>query len=422
MSRKARYWVGSSTCILLVALIGVGFARRRSADVIAVETEVLRQRDLVSIVTASGEVQPQKSVDVNANVNGTVERVAVREGQQVRRDDFLLQIDPVPAQAASAAQAALVRSSQQEVDARRIELEQARRDLERARALADRELISREELQRAESAVAGAEARLRGAEARVEEALAVHRGRRHELSRVTVRAPASGVVTRLNVEEGEFAFSGLNPTLLLTIADLSTMEAEIEVDETDIVNVKPGQPANVTVDAFPDTTFRGTVIEVGTSPIVKEGAEAQEREVKTFKVVVRLDERLPAPRAGLSATADIETARRKSAVAVPIQSLVVRELPRPRIGEAPPDTAEPGEETEGVFLVRGGRSRFVPVRVGISGDRFFEVRSGLAPGDTVVSGSYEALRELEDGDAVRPRKPEDREREPRRHAEQESDP
>jgi HlyD family secretion protein len=262
-------------------------------------------------------------------------------------------------------------------------------------------------LQRAEAAVARAEAQLSGAEARVEQALATLRSSRHELSKVTVRAPASGVVTRLNVEEGEFAFStGLNPTLLVTIADLSTMQAEIEVDETDVVNVRPGQTAKVTVDAFPDTTFAGTVTEVGTSPIVKENAQEQSRDAKDFKVVITLGESLPAPRAGLSATADIETARRRGALAVPIQSLVVRELPRPKIGESPPDTLEPGEETEGVFVMHGGKARFVPVKVGITGGRFFEVTSGVQPGDSAVSGSYEALRDLQDGDPVKVVKPE----------------
>jgi HlyD family secretion protein len=218
----------------------------------------------------------------------------------------------------------------------------------------------------------------------------------------------AGVISRLDVEEGEFAFStGLSPTLLLTIADLSSVQAEIEVDETDVVHVGNGQPAEVTVDAFPDTVFHGTVTEVGTSPILVEG-QTQE-DAKDFEVVVTLRDKLPSARAGLSATADIETARRPQALALPIQSLVVREVPRPRIGEAPPDTLERGEETEGAFVVEDGIARFVPVEVGITGDRFFEVTAGLRPGARVVSGSYEALRDLEDGDRVKIVEP-DRER------------
>jgi HlyD family secretion protein len=374
--------------------------RRQAGEAVEVEVETLGRRDLVAIVTASGEVQPQRSVDVHANVNGTIERVAVREGETVEEGQFLLQIDPIPAEAASEAQAALVQAAERDVDATQVELEQARRDLGRARELASRDLLSREELQARESTVARIQAQVRAARARVEQARAGLRSTRHELERVTITAPMAGVISRLDVEEGEFAFStGLSPTLLLTIADLTSMQAEIEVDETDVVHVRDGQPADVIVDAFPDTVFHGTVTEVGTSPIVVEG-EPQE-DARDFEVVVTLREALPSPRAGLSATADIETARRPDAVALPIQSLVVREVPRPRLQEAPPDTLERGEETEGAFVVEEGIARFVPVEVGITGDRFFEVTAGLRPGAHVVSGSYEALRDLEDGDRVK---------------------
>jgi HlyD family secretion protein len=416
MTRRKKYWIGAGALVLLLAVLGLGIAKRRGEGATAVETEVIGTRELVSIVTASGEIQPQRSVDVHANINGTIERVAVREGQEVKEGDFLLQIDPVSMEAASEAQAAQVRASERDVEGLRAELEQARRDLRRARELASRELISQEELQRAETAAARAAANLSAAQARVQQALANLKSSRHELSKVTVTAPRSGTITRLDVEEGEFAFStGLSPTLLLTIADLSTMQAEIEVDETDVVNVKLDQPAKITVDAFPDTSFTGTVTEVGTSPILAEGSDAaQSQDAKDFEVVVVLKELLPAARAGLSATADIETARQPGAVALPIQSLVVRELPRPKIGEAPPDTLEPGEETEGVFVVREGKAHFVPIRVGITGDRFFEVKEGVAPGDTVVSGSYEVLRDLQDGDPVRVIPPDKKKRRERR--------
>jgi HlyD family secretion protein len=394
--------------VVLLGLLGFGVVRRQAGDAVEVEVETVRQRDLIAIVTASGEVQPQRSVDVHANVNGTIEEVAVREGETVEEGQFLLRIDPVPAEAATEAQAAQVQAAERDVDATQVELEQARRDLGRARELASRDLLSREELQARQSAVARLEAQVRAARARVEQARAGLRGSRHELERVTVTAPMAGVISRLDVEEGEFAFStGLSPTLLLTIADLSSVQAEIEVDETDVVHVGNGQPAEVTVDAFPDTVFHGTVTEVGTSPILVEG-QTQE-DAKDFEVVVTLREKLPSARAGLSATADIETARRPQALALPIQSLVVREVPRPRIGEAPPDTLERGEETEGAFVVEDGIARFVPVEVGITGDRFFEVTAGLRPGARVVSGSYEALRDLEDGDRVKIVEP-DRER------------
>jgi HlyD family secretion protein len=404
----------------LLGLVVAGVAHRAAEDAVEVETEAVRARDLVSVVTASGEIQPQRSVDVNAYVNGTIERVAVREGQAVNEGQLLLQIDPVPAQTASEAQAALVRSVERETQVLRAELEQARRDLDRARELAGRDLIAREELQRAETAVARTEAQLSGARARVDQARAMLRGSRHDLSKVTVTAPMSGVITRLNVEEGEFAFTtGLNPTLLLTIADLSAMKAEVEVDETDVVRVKPGHPARVTVDAFPDTTFRGRVMEVGTSPIVREEPKAETDDARDFKVVIALEDRLPDARAGLSATADIDTGRRDNAVAVPIQAVVVREVRQPRLREAPPDTLEPGEEREGVFVIADGKARFAPIEIGITGDRFFEVEHGLKPGQVVVSGSYEALRDLQDGDPVRIAKREPERERMRRQTERE---
>jgi HlyD family secretion protein len=409
MTRGRKYWIGGGAAILAVALGAVGFIRRQAGETVKVEVETLRRRPLVSLVTASGEIQPVKSVDVNANVEGTIEKIAVKEGQTVRQGDFLLRIDPVSAAEAAEAQGHLVQSLRDELQALRVELEQAGRDLDTARQLAAKEMLSREELRRTESGEAQARARVAAAQARVAEAEAALRSSRHELSKVTVTAPASGVITRLPVEEGERASATFDPTLLLTIADLSTMEADIEVDETDVVSVKLGQPAKVTVDAFPDTSFSGKVTEVGTSPIVEEGAaQEQSEEVKDFKVVVTLDQPLPAARMGLSATADIETARRESSVALPIQALVVREQPRPTIGEAPADTLEPGEETEGVFVVRDGKARFTPLRVGITGDRFFEVLSGVQAGDTVVSGSYEALRDLQDGDDVKIEKPDEK--------------
>ncbi|MBA2564981.1 MAG: efflux RND transporter periplasmic adaptor subunit [Gemmatimonadetes bacterium] len=413
MTRRRKAWIGAVVLALLVAVLGVGFAKRRNAGSVEVETEVLRKRDLVAIVSASGEIQPQRSVDVHANSNGRIVRLAVREGQAVTRGDFLLQIDPVTAQSASEAQSAVVRAAERDTEALRAELEQSRRELGRVRELADKDLISQEELQRSQTTVERVQAQLSAALARVDQARAGLRGSRYELSQVTVSAPMSGIVTRLNVEEGEFAFStGLSPTLLLTIADLAVMEAEVKVDETDVVNVKVGQPADVTVDAFPDTTFHGSVSEVGTSPILVEGKTPED--ARDFKVVVTLHEALPVAREGLSATADVETARTPGAVALPIQSLVVREVPRPKLREAPPDTLEGGEETEGVFVVRAGVARFVAVDVGITGDRFFQVRGGVAPGDTVVSGSYEALRDLDDGDRVRITTPPGDERDRRR--------
>ncbi|MGH7542752.1 MAG: efflux RND transporter periplasmic adaptor subunit, partial [Gemmatimonadota bacterium] len=206
-----------------------------------------------------------------------------------------------------------------------------------------------------------------------------------------------GVVTKINVEEGEVALIGtMNQpgTILMTVADLGVMEATIDVDETDVVGLEVGQPATVTIDAFRDTTFTGRVSEVGTSPKIVPTATGPDQEAATdFEVVITLDTTLPTPRSGLSCSAEIRTAHRDDVLTIPIQSLVVRSVAD--------DTAVGGvAEREGVFVVRDGTARFTPVRVGITGERYFEVVGGLEAGDQVVSGSYQALRDLTDGATV----------------------
>jgi HlyD family secretion protein len=241
-----------------------------------------------------------------------------------------------------------------------------------------------------------------------------------------------GIVTRRNIEEGETAVVGtMNNagTVLLTIADMSVIEAEVEVDETDIPTVTIGQEARVTIDAVPDRTFRGHVTEIGNSPIQTTGQTATTQQATNFKVVITLDEQVPDVRPGFTCTAEITTATRASVLSVPIQALTVREMlfdekgtlihepppppprrfrfgppnPEPSVAAAPPEPG-PGqkrEETEGVFALIDGKAVFVPVRVGIAGERFFEVLSGLKQGDRVITGPFASVRELADGSGVR---------------------
>lgn len=270
-------------------------------------------------------------------------------------------------------------------------------------ALADRELVPRSELDASRAELRAREAALAAAQNRVNQAVASLRSARHDLARVTITSPIDGVVTRLNVEEGEVAMIGtMNQpgTVLLVIADLGVMEATVEVDETDVVNIEPGQTAEVTIDAFPDTIFSGTVTEVSTSPRIMPTAAGPAQGVTDFEVTITLDGSLPAARSGLSASADIVTATRENALVIPIQSLVVRTVVA--------DTASGGVvEREGVFVVREREAAFVPVKVGIAGDRYFEVVEGLEEGDRVVSGPYQALRDLVDGTLVEAEEAED---------------
>jgi HlyD family secretion protein len=247
---------------------------------------------------------------------------------------------------------------------------------------------------------------------------------RYDLNKVRVVSPIAGIVTRRNIDEGETAVVGtMNNagTVLLTIADLSVIETEIEVDETDIPDIRIGQPAKVTIDAIPDQTFTGKVTEVGNSPIVV-GAQAAGR-ATNFKVKVTIDGTVPNVRPGFTCTAVITTATRKNVVAVPIQSLAVREkildakgnvveTPPPAPGAtATPATAGAGlpalkagetrKEVDGVFVVRDGKAVFVPVKLGIAGERYYEVLTGLAVGDDVVTGPPTSVRGLREGEALR---------------------
>lgn len=393
MSRKTWILIGGAALVVILIVVSVVTSRESG---VPVEYEEAVRRDLTSIVSASGEIEPKQSVSISATTPGEVVRIGVVEGQTVHRGDFLLQLDPVNVAAGASGQAAAVEAARAELESSRAQADYARQQYERAKTLADRDLVPRSELDQAQSELRAREAAVSAAENRVAQATASLRSARHDLARVTITSPIDGVITRLNVEEGEVAMIGtMNQpgTILLTIADLGVMEATVEVDETDVVKIETGQSAEITVDAFPDTTFVGTVTEVGTSPKISPTAVGPAEGVTDFEVTITLEGGLPAARSGLSASADITTATREKALVIPIQSLVVRPVVE--------DTASGGVvEKEGVFVVRDGKATFVPVRVGIAGDRYFEVVSGIDEGDRVVSGPYQALRDLTDGQVV----------------------
>ncbi len=393
MTRRTWLLVGGAALIVLLVVVSVMTSRESGMKI---EYEEATRRDLTAIVSASGEIEAKQSVSISATTPGEVVRIGVTEGQRVNRGDFLLQLDPVNVAAGATGQASAVDAARSELESARAQAEYTRQEHERMKALADRELVPRSELDASRAELRAREAAVAVAQNRVNQAVAALRSARHDLARVTITSPIDGVVTRLNVEEGEVAMIGtMNQpgTVLLVIADLGVMEATVEVDETDVVNIESGQTAEVTIDAFPDTIFSGTVTEVSTSPRIKPTAAGPAQGVTDFEVTITLDGSLPAARSGLSASADIVTATRENALVIPIQSLVVRSVVA--------DTASEGVvEREGVFVVRDGEAEFVPVKVGIAGDRYFEVVAGLEEGDRVVSGPYQALRDLVDGTLV----------------------
>ena len=417
----------------------------RNPDFPAVTAETLRRRDLDALVSASGKIQPQRQVNVSANTMGRVTRLAVREGERVRAGQFLLEIDPRSLEGElqrGEAGVAAARSSLQQartaVEQVRVTLGLARQNLKRQDELWKEGLTARESLERAQNEVDVREAELRTREQEIQtreeqikQEQATLATTRYNLSQVIISSPMDGIVTRRNIEEGENVMVGtMNNagTVLLTIADMSVIEAEVEVDETDIPAVTLGLEARVTIDAVPDRTFRGRVTEIGNSPIQTGAAAAGTPQATNFKVVITLEEKVPDVRPGFTCTAEVTTATRRNVVSVPIQAVTVREMlydqagtlvhepppPRPSrfrlfgrpAAEPTPTAAEPPPghtrmETEGIFVLRDGRAVFVPIKVGIAGERYFEVLSGVTESDRVITGPFNSVREMADGSAVR---------------------
>lgn len=442
---RRRTWMILVVLVLLAAGgIGARIWRNRN-DLPAIAVETVRTRDLDALVSASGKIQPKRQVNVSATTMGRVTRLAVQEGQRVKAGQFLLEIDPRSlagqlerGEASVAAAQSSLQESTTAVEQARANLQLAQQTLKRQQDLAKDGLTTREALERAQNDVTVREAELKTRqqevqtrEQQIKQEQAGLSTTRYSLSQVTISSPMDGIVTRRNIEEGENVVVGtMNNagTVLLTVADMSAIQAEIEVDETDIPNVTIGQVAVVTIDAVADRMFKGHVTEIGNSPIqtAAQTINTGQRQATNFKVVVTIDEPVPDVRPGFTCTAEITTARRSHAVAVPIQSLTVREMlfdqkgtliheppppvkrnafgtPIPAAPQAPPEPA-PGQvrkETEGVFVFRDGRVVFEPVKVGVAGERYFEVLSGLKAGDQVVTGPFDSVRQLSDGSPVK---------------------
>jgi len=440
--RKKWFWI---VIVLLVAGGGAiaAFARRgENGTLVTVET--IQKRDLEAIVSASGKIEPKKTVNISAQTMGRVTKLGVQEGDRVRQGQFLLQIDPVNAEAAVrrdiAAVAGALTSLEQSkaaLQSGRANLDVARQSLKRQQELWAAGLTTRESLERAQAEVEVRESDLKAREQEIKtretqlnQQQAGLQSSQHTLAQVRFDAPFDGIVTRRNVEEGENVVVGtMNNagTVLLTVADMSVIEAEVEVDETDVPFVQMGQIAKIEIDAIPDRVFTGRVTEIGNSPIQTTGTGTS-RTATNFKVTITIDGQIPEVRPGFTCTAEITTATKKQVVAVPIQSMTIRELtidaqgniiheqrpPRPRFRFGPPQAAQgtaappaelkPGqkrEEREGVFLMKDGKAAFTEVKTGIAGERYLEVLSGLKEGDQVITGPFDSVRGMYEGDAVR---------------------
>jgi HlyD family secretion protein len=439
VSRKKKIIIGALALAVIASAGGYTWWSRRSTAP-TVTVEAVRLRDLEAVVSASGKIQPKRFVNISADTSGRVVDLAVNEGDRVTPGQFLMQIDPrtlrtrvESGQAALQGAEAGLDQARQAVETARVQLAVAQQNLKRQQELWKQQLTPREVLERAENDVkiaqsnlAEREKQVRTQELRLGQDRAQLASAQFDLSRVRIESPIAGIITRRNIQEGETAVVGtMNNagTVLLTVADMSVIQAEVEVDETNIPDVALGQLARITIDAIPDRTFKGHVTEIGNSPIQQpsgQAGQAANQQATNFKVVVVLDEEVPDIRPGFTCTAEITTATRKNGLAVPIPAVAVRELiydekgqivkqphtgnKRPAQPASPPAELEPGQtrkETDGVFLVRNDRAEFMPIRIGIAGDRYFEVLSGLKAGDQVITGPYNNVRGMTDGDPVR---------------------
>jgi HlyD family secretion protein len=435
-----------------VVVVGAGIVlysvNQANKGVITVQTaRVAKQDSLVSLVTASGEIKPTTYTNVQAQGFGRITDILVKEGDPIKKGDRLLLQENVQANADVQAQAAAMNSSESGILAadasyksaqsdlllQKANLEKAKLDYERGQGLYKDGLIPKQDFDQRKTAYDAAAASVDSAAARVLQLKAqVEQSRaqlsqnkavltrtRDILSKTTYVSPINGIVSYLPVRLGEYVVPGIqnsNGSFLMTLSDMSIVTAEVKVDETDIVNVRMGQDADVTIDAVPGKIFHGKVTEIGSQAVLRSSGLAttqsttSTQEAKDFKVVVTLDSPPANLRPGLSTTAKIKTAEKKSVIAIPIQALAVRTRKdlddakkNPRgssSGSAlaaplPSSSGDPKkEEIQGVFLINGKKAFFKPVKTGISGITDIEITDGLQPGDEIVVGSYKALRTL----------------------------
>lgn len=441
--------------LLVLAIVAIVSVKQANKDQVTVQTGKVEKRDLVTLVTASGEVRPKTYSNVGGQGFGKITEILVKEGDKVKRGDLLLRLENVQPSADVAAQQAAqgsaeasiksaeanFRSAQAESIQRKADFDKAKFDWDRAQQLYKDELISKQEydsrkatFESAQASIDVANARLAQTRAeldRTRSALEQNRAMltrsRDVLSKSVYTAPIDGVVTYIAVRVGEHVVAGIQNSpgsYLMTISDMSVVTAEVKVDETDIVNVRHGQEADVTIDAIPGKTFKGRVTEVGTQAVLRTSGLATTQttsgtqEAKDFKVVVTLNEPPTGLRPGLSTTAKIKTAEEKAVLAIPMQALAVRtrkdlqeaqEANKSKGGPGvtlaaakPSEEKDPKkEEIQGVFRVSEGKAEFVAVSTGITGITDIQVTNGLKEGDEIITGSYRALRTLRPGAPIK---------------------
>ena len=416
-SKKARI-IGGTAAVLVLGGVVAFSVTRDSRNRIPVQSQKVGRRDLVSVVSASGEVKPKKFVNVSANVSGRITDLKVKEGESVRRGQVLARIDSTRFAAGERMSAAAVEAAKADADRAQADLDAARLSWERSRKMHADKLISDQAFEQAEAELKMKESALVALHRRVAQQSAGLESNRDDLEKTTVVSPMDGVITNLQKEEGEVVIGAqsFSPTVIMTVGDLSSYEVEVLVDETDIRYIALGQPAEIRVDALEGVKVHGEVTEIGSSAIPRGGVQSSStttaNQAKDFKVSVTIKDPSSSLRSGLNATAEITTARKDKVLAIPIQAVVVRGVGKdgkvidPEAVQAsdkdPNAPVEKGEEKEGVFVVNGGQVAFRPVKTGIIGETEIEVVEGLKEGDEIVTGSYKTLRTLKDEAKIKP--------------------
>ena len=391
--------------VVAVVVIGGTIASQKSRGDKGQEVriEAVEGRDLVATVTASGKIEPKRSVDIASDITGRIISLPVEEGDVVRRGQLLVRIDPTQFEASVQRAEAMLSSARATELQAVVNRDQAKRQLDRSLSLrsTNPNLVSEAELETAQTTYDVAVAVAQSQSYQVAQSEASLRESEEQLSKTNLISPMDGKITRLAVEEGEVALASTfsrETGLLMTVSDLSVIQVNVRVDETDVVRLTPGDSAEVTIDAFPDTTFSGRVTQISQSAIRVAGGGTADRAVD-YDVEITLDDPPPDVRPDLSATAKVVTDTRVDATSIPIIALTVREHRPMSTEDTPRDTT--ATETEGVFVVLDGIAYFRPVRVGIAGEEHFEVIEGLALGDSIVAGPYQTIRDLSDSSAVR---------------------
>jgi len=392
--KRRNIWMLAGGALLIVI---IGVAATRGDKGLPVQVTAVNRETITAKVSANGKVQAVAKVDISANIMGQVTRLAVKEGDFVKKGQFIMEIDPSRSRANAESLQANVEAANTEFQSAEARLAQAKADFTRAEANRKAGIIAQADFEQQRTALTTATNTAQSARRRVEQAKADLRGASVSLRYSTITAPMDGVVTARRIEQGETAVIGVQNqagTVLVTISDMSRVEAELEVDEASIPNVKLGQNAQVRIDAYPNQSFDAVVTEVGGSPLLK----LSQNEATKFKVKVQMKNPPLTIKPGLSAQAEIFTGSRENALAIPLQALVMKEIKLKDGEKAKPGAAK---EEEGVYLMEGGKAKFVPVKTGLMGELNVEVTEGLKGGESVVTGPFRTLRDLKGGEAVR---------------------